>query len=233
MLDADGPEGIASLKAFDTLATTWLSHTARGYHEFFRHPGRPIQNRAGLRPGLDVRADGGYVIVPPSLHASGARYEWKTAPGDEHSAQILEAAGLRPSALAPAHRKILGPPRRLPAPAHAGIGRARRLAGNARAAEPRRSPALARGYGLQRERSGMVGSPEPVCVVCGGPRSSRKREACSDPCRTELRRQRKAEPLGQDLLSLRGRIDSLLEGLGCLTIHDPQTRGGEPHDSPR
>ena len=26
--------------------------------------------------GLDIRADGGYVIAPPSVHASGRRYEW-------------------------------------------------------------------------------------------------------------------------------------------------------------
>jgi len=27
-------------------------------------------------PGIDVRADGGYAIAPPSLHAAGHRYVW-------------------------------------------------------------------------------------------------------------------------------------------------------------
>ena len=42
------------------------------------------------------------------------------------------------------------------------------------------------------ERSGVLGSAEPVCVVCGGPRDSRKREACSDKCRAALSRRRRA-----------------------------------------
>jgi len=50
-----------------------------GRHLYFAHPGRPVRNRAGLRPGIDLRGDGGLVVVPPSLHPSGRRYAW--APG--------------------------------------------------------------------------------------------------------------------------------------------------------
>lgn len=80
VLDADGDDGRASLKALDTLATTPLTKTGRGYHQFFAHPGAnfTIGNRAGLAPGLDVRGDGGYVILPPSRHASGVAYAWLT-----------------------------------------------------------------------------------------------------------------------------------------------------------
>ena len=99
VLDADGPEGLASLKALGTPATTWLSRTGRvegGWQQFFRHPGDDVVvgNRAGLRPGLDVRGDGGYVVLPPSLHPSGRRYEWLTSPQD------IELAPLSPSLLA-------------------------------------------------------------------------------------------------------------------------------------
>ena len=38
----------------------------------------------------------------------------------------------------------------------------------------------------------MLGSPQPVCVVCGGPRDYRKRETCSDKCRAALSRRRLA-----------------------------------------
>jgi hypothetical protein len=30
-----------------------------------------------LGPGLDIRSDHGYVVAPPSMHASGQRYEWE------------------------------------------------------------------------------------------------------------------------------------------------------------
>ncbi len=37
-----------------------------------------MPNSAGtLGPGLDVRGDGGYALAPPSVHASGLRYEWE------------------------------------------------------------------------------------------------------------------------------------------------------------
>lgn len=47
--------------------------------------------------------------------------------------------------------------------------------------------------GPSPERSALVGSPQPVCVVCGGPREPRKREACSDKCRAALSRRRRAQ----------------------------------------
>lgn len=47
-----------------------------GRHFYFRHPGIEIRNKVSVRPGIDVRGDGGYIIAPPSIHASGRPYEF-------------------------------------------------------------------------------------------------------------------------------------------------------------
>lgn len=52
-----------------------------GVHVWFRHPGTELRNFARRLPGLDFRGDGGYVVVPPSLHVSRASYRW--APGTQ------------------------------------------------------------------------------------------------------------------------------------------------------
>jgi hypothetical protein len=52
-----------------------------GWHLFFAHAGRPIHNSAGrVGEGLDIRGNGGYVIAPPSVHASGRSYVWDIDP---------------------------------------------------------------------------------------------------------------------------------------------------------
>jgi hypothetical protein len=47
---------------------------------YYRHPGDEVRCSAGrLGPGLDVRADGGYVVAPPSPHPSGRNYQWEVS----------------------------------------------------------------------------------------------------------------------------------------------------------
>jgi hypothetical protein len=47
-----------------------------GVHIIFQHPGTPVPTRKNLRPGLDVRGDGGFIVAHPSVHRNGRRYEW-------------------------------------------------------------------------------------------------------------------------------------------------------------
>jgi hypothetical protein len=48
-----------------------------GRHLYFTYPEGELRNRAALAPGIDLRAEGGLVVAPPSLHASGRRYAWE------------------------------------------------------------------------------------------------------------------------------------------------------------
>jgi hypothetical protein len=82
VLDVDGKPGVSALEALPSLPATWHSRTGRGEHYWFRHPGGIVPNAVRLRPGLDLRGDGGYVVVPPSRHVSGRSYAWIVGPED-------------------------------------------------------------------------------------------------------------------------------------------------------
>jgi len=59
----------------DLPATLEVRTGGGGRHLYFAHPGGRVPNSAGaLGTGLDVRGDGGYILAPPSRHASGASY---------------------------------------------------------------------------------------------------------------------------------------------------------------
>jgi len=58
-----------------------------GRHYLFRHPGFPVPNAVKILPGVDLRGDGGYIVVPPSVHPSGKRYEWVITPEQEPLAE--------------------------------------------------------------------------------------------------------------------------------------------------
>ncbi len=86
VIDVD-PEGYESLAALAAdhgapgfCPDTWTVRTGRGgAHLYFRHPGSGvrIKTSAGiLAPGVDVRGDDGYAILPPSRHANGNLYAW-------------------------------------------------------------------------------------------------------------------------------------------------------------
>jgi hypothetical protein len=48
-----------------------------GRHLYFSCPGEPLRSRVALAPGIDLRAEGGLVVAPPSIHSSGGRYRWE------------------------------------------------------------------------------------------------------------------------------------------------------------
>lgn len=55
--------------------TTIVKTGGGGWHYYYRYC-EGVENRARIRPLTDIRGEGGYVVCPPSLHASGQKYEW-------------------------------------------------------------------------------------------------------------------------------------------------------------
>jgi Bifunctional DNA primase/polymerase, N-terminal len=83
VLDIDGETGRDSLGSLAnqgfTLPSTLTTETGNplSHHLYFKYPGdeTTLRNSASkLGPGLDIRAQGGYVVVPPSVHPSGKSY---------------------------------------------------------------------------------------------------------------------------------------------------------------
>ena len=59
--------------------TQMISRTGTGgYHLFYLYPNgvSKIANRVGVFEGADIRADGGFIVLPPTRHPNGKLYEW-------------------------------------------------------------------------------------------------------------------------------------------------------------
>lgn len=93
VMDFDGPAGLDSLRCLEAMARhraadlqqayrplreTLIARTRRGVHLVYEYPVQGMRNTvefAGLA-GVDVRGEGGYIVVAPSLHPDGYRYRW-------------------------------------------------------------------------------------------------------------------------------------------------------------
>jgi hypothetical protein len=125
-IDVDEPHGRTSLRALqDQLgelpATLQALTGGGGLHLLYAHPGG-LRNSAGRLagyddelPDVDLRADGGALVAPPSMHVSGRRYRWvnPTVPLAPAPAWLRD----------PPHRAVL-PPDRLGPGSTTGYGRA-------------------------------------------------------------------------------------------------------------
>jgi len=88
VLDVDNPaEFEAACAKLDlTLPGTKRASSGKGYHYYFAwDEAEPVHNRQQHPktgwpfpdlPGAETRGDGGYIIVPPSVHPSGRSYAW-------------------------------------------------------------------------------------------------------------------------------------------------------------
>lgn len=85
VVDID-PRHDGSDELFRDIKTLKSKTGGGGWHYFFQFE-EGIQNNANIKQGIDIRGEGGYVIVPPSVHLSGNNYEWLA--GLSHSIAVL------------------------------------------------------------------------------------------------------------------------------------------------
>ena len=85
-IDIDGQKGRDTLAALEAqhgrMPETLQNVTGRGRHYIFQCPNPPIRNTQGstgmgIGDGIDTRGEGGYIMVSPSIHPSGAVYQWE------------------------------------------------------------------------------------------------------------------------------------------------------------
>lgn len=107
-LDVHDADGLATLREWE-IANGELPETARsvtgsgGEHLFFRAApgeGSPRSSANGSL-GVDVRGEGGYVVLPPSVNAEGRPYMWDTGPGEREPAEADERVGAFLNAVQP------------------------------------------------------------------------------------------------------------------------------------
>lgn len=81
-LDIDGPRGFESIRELGDKVPTVHGrvNTPRGQHWYVKKTGDP--SKIGLRPNLDWKAVGGYVLLPMS-EVGGKLYTWTSKPSPE------------------------------------------------------------------------------------------------------------------------------------------------------
>jgi hypothetical protein len=81
VIETDGSQGETVLDEFEfehgPLPETLKirSGSQRGFHRHFKHPGHRVKTKANPEIKIDVKGDGGFCVLPPSLHKSGGYYE--------------------------------------------------------------------------------------------------------------------------------------------------------------
>ena len=84
--------------------TALVATAGGGWHLYYAHPGVPVPSRPlPGHPGVDIKADGGYVAAPPSIHPdTGRRYEAANdLPVREMPPALLAACSTAPAAGCP------------------------------------------------------------------------------------------------------------------------------------
>jgi len=81
VIDIDSEAGAAKWDELQELYGPVETLSARsgrehGRHLFFQYPSGKVKTRGKIFDGIDIKADGGYIVVAPSVHPNGRPYRW-------------------------------------------------------------------------------------------------------------------------------------------------------------
>lgn len=77
VFDLDSDHAVQYAEDEGGFPDTPMVKTGKGSHAYVQHPGFEIRNDVNKKLDIDIRADGGYVVAPPSIHGSGNHYQWE------------------------------------------------------------------------------------------------------------------------------------------------------------
>lgn len=77
VFDLDSDHAVQYAEDEGGFPDTPMVKTGKGSHAYVQHPGFEIRNDVNKKLDIDIRADGGYVAAPPSIHGSGNHYKWE------------------------------------------------------------------------------------------------------------------------------------------------------------
>ena len=76
VFDLDSKDAVEYAENEGGFPITVQAQTGKGYHVYAQHPDFEINNSVNKDLDIDIRADGGYVAAPPSIHGNGNQYTW-------------------------------------------------------------------------------------------------------------------------------------------------------------
>lgn len=89
-----GEDGLSTLHRWERehgeLPETVTAVTGRGGLHLYYRANEPVACSVNKDAGVDVRAEGGYAVAPPSVHPNGRRYEWQDPPDERPVARADE-----------------------------------------------------------------------------------------------------------------------------------------------
>lgn len=83
-IDIDDDKGINGLDVWHEyqesagdISETITAITGRGGYHFYYHSSEAVKSHNGLYQGVDIKADGSYIMAPPSIHPNGNIYDYE------------------------------------------------------------------------------------------------------------------------------------------------------------